>query len=89
MTRLVLDRLSAPVEQHRIWSRSVYTYPDDVAIKRVVGRRTDPETGRLYHLNSNPPPNDKTILDRLVVRSDDTIETMKQRLKHFYEAERL
>ena len=25
-------------------------------IERVVGRRMDPETGKIYHLTYNPPP---------------------------------
>lgn len=58
--------------------------PDDVAIKRVVGRRQDSLTGKVYHLDWNPPPNDE-IAQRLVTRSDDTIESMKQRLKQFRE----
>jgi len=57
--------------------------PDEVAIKRVVGRRHDPLTGKVYHLDWNPPPNDE-IRQRLVVRSDDTAESMKQRLKQFH-----
>ena len=27
-----------------------------MAIKRVLGRRRDPETGRLFHLEADPPP---------------------------------
>lgn len=29
--------------------------PDEVLIARVVGRRLDPETGDIYHLEFNPP----------------------------------
>lgn len=39
---------------------------------RVVGRRTDPETGEIYHLTFKPPPPE--VMDRLVQRSDDTEE---------------
>jgi len=56
--------------------------PDDVAIRRVVGRRHDPMTGKVYHLDWNPPPSDE-IKQRLVIRSDDTLQSMKQRLKQF------
>ncbi len=38
--------------------------PDEMLIKRVVGRRLDPDTGDIYHLDFNPPP--KEIVDRLV-----------------------
>ncbi|KAL7539771.1 hypothetical protein ACHAXR_009583 [Thalassiosira sp. AJA248-18] len=58
--------------------------PDEVAIKRACGRRTDPLTGKVYHLDWNPPPNDE-IQERLVQRSDDTVESMKQRLRQFRE----
>lgn len=57
--------------------------PDEVAINRVVGRRTDPLTGRVYHVDWNPPPNDEDVRQRLIIRSDDTAESMKQRLKQF------
>ena len=30
--------------------------PDEMLIARVVGRRLDPETGDIYHLDFNPPP---------------------------------
>ena len=32
--------------------------PDDILVERVVGRRMDPETGKIYHLKFNPPPAD-------------------------------
>ncbi|MDA9098970.1 nucleoside monophosphate kinase [bacterium] len=52
--------------------------PDDVLIERVVGRRLDPETGKIYHMTFSPPPAD--IVDRLTQRSDDTEEKAKNRL---------
>lgn len=36
--------------------------PDEMLIARVVGRRLDPETGDIYHLEYSPPPAD--IVDR-------------------------
>lgn len=36
----------------------VLEVPDEVLIERVVGRRMDPETGKIYHLKFNPPPAD-------------------------------
>lgn len=56
--------------------------PDDVAIGRVAGRRTDPITGRVYNLDWNPPP-DGEVLRRLIVREDDTAESMRRRLRQF------
>ena len=58
---------------------------DEDAIKRVIGRRTDSKTGLVYHLEYNPPPNDPEIQQRLIIRSDDTVESMKVRLKQFRE----
>src|SRR5437868_9908577 len=46
--------------------------PDSLLIERAVGRRSDPETGTIYHLKYNPPPAD--IVSRLVHRKDDTEE---------------
>ena len=58
--------------------------PDEVAINRVIGRRTDPLTGRVYHMEYNPPPNDSDLRQRLIIRSDDTAESMQHRLKQFH-----
>lgn len=56
--------------------------PDEVLIERVVGRRSDPETGKIYHLTFFPPPAE--VVDRLVHRSDDTEEAAWSRLKQYY-----
>mmetsp|Transcript_26448 Transcript_26448/g.41500 ORF Transcript_26448/g.41500 Transcript_26448/m.41500 type:complete len:221 (+) Transcript_26448:135-797(+) len=56
--------------------------PDDVLVERVVGRRTDPETGKIYHMTFSPPE-DEEVLARLEQRSDDTEEKVKVRLEEF------
>lgn len=56
--------------------------PDDILIDRVIGRRTDPVTGKIYHLQFSPPPPD--IADRLQHRSDDTKEKVVVRLEQFH-----
>lgn len=56
---------------------------DSQLIERVVGRRSDPLTGKIYHLKFFPPPTEE-IRDRLVQRSDDTVEKMQNRLKAFH-----
>jgi hypothetical protein len=38
--------------------------PDELLVDRVVGRRSDPETGEIYHLTFKPPPSE--IIPRLV-----------------------
>lgn len=57
--------------------------PDSELAERVVGRRTDPITGKIYHLKFFPPPNEE-IRDRLVQRSDDTVAKMENRLRQFH-----
>jgi len=57
--------------------------PDDVLIDRVVGRRMDPETGKIYHLTFNPPPSEE-IAERCTQRSDDTEEKARTRLEVYH-----
>ena len=57
--------------------------PDEVLVERVVGRRTDPETGKIYHMTFSPPL-DAAVVSRLVQRSDDTDEKVKVRLEQFH-----
>ncbi len=56
--------------------------PDDLIVDRIVGRRSDPETGAIYHLQFNPPPAE--IMDRLVHRKDDTEEAVRSRLAAYH-----
>lgn len=57
--------------------------PDSMLIERVVGRRLDPDTGRIYHLTFDPPPAE--LAPRLTHRSDDTAEKATVRLAQFHE----
>lgn len=56
--------------------------PDDLIVGRITGRRTDPETGTIYHLEFSPPP--AAVADRLVQRKDDTEEACRQRLAKYH-----
>jgi len=56
--------------------------PDALLEERAVGRRSDPQTGAIYHLKYNPPPPD--IADRLVHRKDDTIEAVTTRVQKYH-----
>lgn len=58
--------------------------PDDALVERVVGRRTDPVTGAIYHTAFDPPPAGE-IADRCTQRSDDTEEKVRVRLGQFHE----
>ena len=39
--------------------------PDEKLVDRVVGRRMDPETGKIYHLTFSPPESEE-VAARLV-----------------------
>ncbi len=52
---------------------------DDDIVRRMSGRRTDPETGVVYHAEHNPPPAE--IAPRCVQREDDREETVRHRLE--------
>ena len=56
--------------------------PDQLLEERACGRRTDPETGTIYHLTYNPPPAD--IVGRLVHRKDDTVEAVTTRVQKYH-----
>lgn len=60
----------------------VLDVPDEVLVRRVVGRRIDPETGDIYHLAFNPPT-DPAVLARLIQRSDDNEDKALVRLDTF------
>ena len=55
--------------------------PDGLIVERIVGRRTDPQTGAIFHLSFNPPPPE--IAGRLVQRKDDTEEACRARLDKY------
>ena len=57
--------------------------PEDRIVQRLSRRRTDRETGAIYHLDFNPPPADLPA-DRLVHRSDDQPEAIRTRLEEYH-----
>jgi adenylate kinase len=56
---------------------------DAVILQRITGRRTDPRTGRTYHLKFDPPPAD--LVSALVQRPDDTEAVLRRRLTEYRE----
>ncbi|MFC4335724.1 adenylate kinase [Salininema proteolyticum] len=52
--------------------------PEDLLVSRITGRRTSSKTGKIYHLEFNPPPADE--VEHLTQRSDDTEEVVRDRL---------
>lgn len=55
---------------------------ESVLIKRLTGRRVDPETGRNYHVEFDMPA-DPAVRDRLIQREDDTRDVVTTRLEEF------
>jgi len=61
--------------------------PDEIIIKRLGGRRTCPECGIIYHIETKRPAKDG-ICDgcgaALIIRKDDEAETIKNRLQTYH-----
>jgi len=57
---------------------------EDELVRRLTGRRMDPETGDIYHTEFNMP-DDEEVAERLVQRDDDTEAVVKDRLETYYE----
>ena len=83
-TRPQAEALTAAMEQTGIKLDAVVLIevPDALLEDRAVHRRSDPETGKIYHLKSNPPPAD--IVSRLVHRADDTKEAVDKRIAKYH-----
>jgi len=88
----ILDGFPRTKEQAKALSESgmepekifVLDVKDEVLFERVTGRRSDPITGKIYHLKNKPPENEE-VKKRLVQRSDDTAEKLGTRLKGYHE----
>ena len=52
---------------------------EDELLRRLTGRRVDPETGDVYHTEFNMP-DDEAIVERLEQRDDDTEAVATERL---------
>jgi adenylate kinase len=61
----------------------LFEVDDAIILERISGRRSDPETGRVYHVRFDPPPAD--IAPRLVQRPDDTEAVLTRRLREYHE----
>jgi len=56
----------------------------EALVRRLTGRRVDPETGENYHVEFDVPEAD-AVRERLVQRDDDTREAVEHRLEVFEE----
>ncbi len=97
--RFILDGFPRTVEQARWLLRyldaqdapldavlSLKVDPERI-VQRLSRRRTDRETGEIYHLDFNPPPADVPA-DRLIHRSDDQPDAIRTRLGVYEEETR-
>ncbi|RUO64956.1 Adenylate kinase [Pseudidiomarina planktonica] len=65
-----------------------FDVPDDVIVERMAGRRVHPGSGRVYHVQHNPPKQegkDDLTGEDLIVRDDDKEETVRKRLAVYHE----
>lgn len=60
--------------------------PDEVLVERLSGRRQSEATGKIYHVEYDPPPeNDEEDPGPFVQREDDTEEAIRNRLETYHE----
>jgi len=67
------------------------TVSDDEIIKRLSGRRVHPGSGRVYHLDYNPPQQagiDDDTGEALIQRDDDQEDTIRNRLAVYHDQTR-
>ena len=54
---------------------------DEERYRRAEGRRIDPQTEIIYHLEDNPPPTDvKGLIDRLKIIDDPRVDQVSKLL---------
>jgi adenylate kinase len=61
--------------------------PDEEVVRRLSGRRVSAKTGRVYHIEFDPPKHaDRCDIDgsRLIQRDDDKPETIRKRLEVYH-----
>ncbi|TPX54498.1 adenylate kinase [Powellomyces hirtus] len=61
----------------------VFDVPDEVVVENQTLLRIDPMTNRLYHARTAPPPDNPTILGRLIQRQTDTEAAVRARLSQY------
>ncbi|AUX09731.1 adenylate kinase [Halalkaliarchaeum desulfuricum] len=57
---------------------------DEELVRRLTGRRVDPETGDIYHVEFDMP-DDEAVRERLEQRDDDTEDVVTERLRVYEE----
>ncbi len=74
-----LDRL-LPDFHRRVDAAVLFRVSDQEVIRRISGRRMDPATGKIYHIEFNPPPPGI----KTVQRKDDREEVVRKRLDIYH-----
>ncbi len=74
-----LDRL-LPDFDRKVDAAILFRVSDQEVIRRISGRRMDPATGKIYHIEFNPPPPDI----KTVQREDDREEVVRKRLDIYH-----
>jgi len=81
-----LDSAVADVGR-RLTAALLIDVPDDEVVRRLSGRRVSVKTGRVYHVEFDPPKHEgRCDVDgsRLVQRDDDRPETVRHRLEVYH-----
>ena len=84
------DALGAGLErlERGLTAAILIDVPDEDVVRRMSGRRVSVKTGRVYHVEFDPPKHEgRCDVDgsRLVQREDDKPETVKHRLDVYHE----
>ncbi len=61
-----------------------FNVPREELVRRLTGRRVDPETAKNYHVEFDMP-DDPEVRDRLITREDDAPEKVERRLDVYAE----
>jgi adenylate kinase len=89
-TRAQADALGEAFDKlgRRITAVLLFDVPDEDLVRRISGRRVSVKTGRVYHVESDPPKHEgRCDVDgsRLVQRDDDKPEVVERRLGVYHE----
>jgi adenylate kinase len=59
--------------------------PDDALVERLSGRRQSQATGKIYHVEYDPPPENGDDPGPFVRRDDDSEESIRRRLQIYHD----
>jgi adenylate kinase len=59
--------------------------PDDALVERLSGRRQSQATGKIYHVEFDPPPEDGDDPGPFIQRNDDAEDAIRRRLEIYHD----